>query len=67
VFLHCANQLSAAPVHCTVIEDSVNGVVAGKSAGMKVVVIPYPEDYNNPKFAIADHKLRDLNEFINLF
>jgi HAD superfamily hydrolase (TIGR01509 family) len=37
VFLHAANALDVDPTDCIVIEDSNNGVVAGKRAGMKVI------------------------------
>lgn len=36
VFLYAANQLGVAPERCAVIEDSVNGVLAGVAAGMDV-------------------------------
>lgn len=36
VFLFAADQLGVAPERCAVIEDSVNGVLAGLAAGMKV-------------------------------
>jgi HAD superfamily hydrolase (TIGR01509 family) len=37
LFLHAAQQLGVDPKDCIVIEDSVNGVLAGKAAGMRVV------------------------------
>jgi len=37
LFLHAASALSAKPVDCVVVEDSVNGVLAGKRAGMQVI------------------------------
>lgn len=37
LFLHAASQLSALPKDCVVVEDSANGVLAGKRAGMQVV------------------------------
>jgi len=36
LFLHTAGALGVAPAHCLVIEDSVNGVVAARAAGMDV-------------------------------
>ncbi len=63
VFLDCASQLNVLPSNCLVIEDSVNGVIAGKAAQMKVVVIPEYENKFNPKFSIADYQLNSLNDF----
>lgn len=37
LFLHAAKQLDAHPTNCIVIEDSANGVMAGKRAGMRVI------------------------------
>jgi HAD superfamily hydrolase (TIGR01509 family) len=36
VFLHAAARLGARPVRCAVVEDTVNGVLAGCAAGMTV-------------------------------
>jgi HAD superfamily hydrolase (TIGR01509 family) len=36
LFLHAAREMGASPGRCLVIEDSVPGVMAGVSAGMKV-------------------------------
>jgi mannitol-1-/sugar-/sorbitol-6-/2-deoxyglucose-6-phosphatase len=62
VFLNCAAALGVKPERCLVIEDSVNGVVSAKAARMKVIAIPDPADFHNPKFALADLKLASLNE-----
>jgi sugar-phosphatase len=62
VFLKCAEQLEANPLHCLVLEDSVNGLIAGKAARMKVIVVPEENQFHNPKFALADKILRSLEE-----
>jgi HAD superfamily hydrolase (TIGR01509 family) len=36
LFLHAAVALDVQPAQCLVIEDSINGVIAGKAAGMRV-------------------------------
>lgn len=36
IFLYAAARLGAAPARCLVIEDSANGVAAGRAAGMTV-------------------------------
>lgn len=37
IFLYTAGKLGADPARCLVVEDSVNGVIAGRAAGMTVV------------------------------
>jgi len=37
LFLHAANELNALPANSVVVEDSANGVTAGKRAGMQVI------------------------------
>ena len=65
VFLNCAQQMSISPNHCLVIEDSVNGIIAGKAAQMRVLAIPEEINKNNPKFAIADYIGESLFDLIN--
>jgi sugar-phosphatase len=67
VFLKCAQDLEVTPENCLVIEDSVNGVISAKAAQMKVVAIPDHEHKNDPRFAIADHRLNSLHDLIKLF
>ena len=40
VYLEAARRLGVAPAACLVVEDSYNGVRAGKAAGMFVVLVP---------------------------
>ncbi len=40
VYLEAARRLGVAPDRCLVIEDSGNGVFAGRAAGMRVVLVP---------------------------
>ena len=63
VFLHCAAELGSKIVDCLVLEDSVNGMIAGKAARMKVVVVPDEMHFNDPRFSLADIKLHSLEEF----
>lgn len=37
LFLHAAKECGFAPKQCVVVEDSVNGVLAGKAAGMYTI------------------------------
>jgi sugar-phosphatase len=63
VFIHCAQLLGAKPNECVVLEDSVNGVIAGKAARMKVIAVPDELHFNDPRFSIADAKLSTLEHF----
>lgn len=62
VYLTTANKLQVAPQNCLALEDSLNGVLAAKSAQMKCIAIPEPLQRDNPKFAIADTILDSLEE-----
>ncbi len=66
VFIDCAKQLQILPANCLVIEDSVNGAIAGKAAQMRVAVIPDDENRHNPKFAIADYQLNSLLSLVKI-
>ena len=65
VFILAAQSLKIDPQNCIVIEDSVNGVKAGKAAGMTVVAVPnaFTETFN---FSEADYILKSLDEFSSL-
>lgn len=66
VFLNCAANLGIKPNACLVIEDSINGIIAGKAAQMKVVAIPEEINKNNSKFAIADFTVDSLLDIMPL-
>jgi mannitol-1-/sugar-/sorbitol-6-/2-deoxyglucose-6-phosphatase len=63
VFLHCAQELGSRPNQCLVLEDSVNGMIAGKAARMKVIVVPDELHFDDPRFSVADGKLKTLANF----
>lgn len=60
IFIHAAHKLNTASHQCVVLEDSINGVVAGKAARMFCVAVPEHISYNDPRFAIADAKIPSL-------
>jgi len=62
VYLTTARKLGVAPAECLAIEDSPNGVLAAKAAGMKCVAIPEPVLRNHPDLARTDAVLRSLTE-----
>jgi len=62
IFIKTAKKLGVHANECLVIEDSFNGVLAAKSAMMKVVAIPDEESRNEVRFVIADYKLDDLEQ-----
>lgn len=66
VFIRAADQLQVRAEQCIVIEDSFNGLLAAKAARMKCAVVPWPEEFENPKLAIADWKWRTLEEATQL-
>lgn len=62
VFLRTAAKLGVAPVDCVVLEDSLNGVIAGKAARMRVIAVPDRAAIADVRFAIADVRLSSLRE-----
>lgn len=62
VFLTTAKALNIAPQDCIVFEDSYNGVLAAKAAGMWCVAVPAPEHLPQERFGIADWKWKSLYE-----
>ncbi|MCR4327968.1 MAG: HAD family phosphatase [Patescibacteria group bacterium] len=72
VFLHVARIMNIEPEACLVFEDSLMGVKAAKSAGMKCIVCPDSfSNLDHKLFAGADKIVSSLNdvdlEMINEF
>lgn len=62
VYLKCAEKLKSDPANCIVIEDSLNGLIAGKAAGMKTIAVPEKINYQSEVFSIADLKISSLKK-----
>src|SRR3989344_5582529 len=61
IFLRTAQKLGFEPTESVVIEDSLNGIKAGKEAGM--VVIAHKAHHNRDiDFSLADFIVEDLRE-----
>jgi len=62
IYLHTAKQLGKRPEQCIVIEDSMNGVTAAKSAGMKCIGLR--NGFNNHQdLSQADVVIKTFSEF----
>ena len=64
VYLETARRLNVNPETCVCVEDSSNGILAGKAAGMKVT--PVPDMRFDPNYEVirkADVVLGSLEEF----
>ncbi|MCT8525889.1 hexitol phosphatase HxpB [Glaesserella parasuis] len=62
VYLHAAKQLGVPTSACFAVEDSVLGMISGKAASMKTVVIPEKSEWDDPRWALADYKLVSMSE-----
>ncbi len=60
VYLTAARRLGLPAAECLAIEDSPNGVLAAKSAGMRCVAVPDPLLAADPRFSAADLVLGSL-------
>lgn len=69
VYLEAARQINVVPDKCIVFEDVVQGIMAGKNAGMTVVGV-YDEaskDTTDEKLRIADYYIETIEDFIEKF
>jgi len=61
IYTKACRSLNLPPENCIVLEDSQNGVIAGKDAGSTVIAIP--SDYSRHQdFSRADFIVKDLFE-----
>lgn len=71
IFLKAAKRLKAKPSACIVIEDSKNGVLAAKAAGMKCVGFKNPnsgnQDLQKADLIINDYDSLNVNTLRTLF
>ena len=65
IYLTAAGKLGVDPALCLAIEDSPNGVLAAKDAGMRCIALPDKSVADDPRIGRADAvvtKLTDIND-----
>jgi HAD superfamily hydrolase (TIGR01509 family) len=65
VFLAVAERHGVAPAACLVVEDSRNGLLAAKAAGMRCTVVPCAHT-RHQEFGEADHRIAALTDLLAL-
>jgi beta-phosphoglucomutase-like phosphatase (HAD superfamily) len=64
IYLETASRLGFEPGQCVCLEDSGNGILSGKRAGMKVIAVPDPQSLPQADIlAQADLVLDSLADF----
>jgi len=64
VYIKVAAHLAVPTQRCLVIEDSLNGIIAGLAAQMKVCCIPEKTHFPNPKLTVAHFQFTDLHQLL---
>lgn len=62
VYLAAAGALGVPAERCLAVEDSVTGLISARAASMQTVAIPDADRWQDPRFSIAHHRLRSLEE-----
>lgn len=67
IYLAAAKELNVVPQHCLVFEDIINGIQAGKRAGMRVCAVEdaYSEAQREEKKKLADYYIEDYYGIFN--
>ena len=63
VYLRAASVLGVAPSSCLAVEDSINGVLSARAAGMRCVVVPDADTATDPRIELAALRLTSLRDF----
>lgn len=70
IYLETARRLEVSPEECVAIEDSINGIVSAKEAGMHCIAVPdpriAPEDYPQADIfrkSVSEIHLEDIKSF----
>ena len=70
IYLETARRLGVNPGECVAIEDSINGIVSAKEAGMRCIAVPDPriakEDYPQADIfrkSVSEIRLEDIKSF----
>jgi sugar-phosphatase len=62
VYLSAARRLELSPTLCLAVEDSPNGVLAARAAGMRCIAVPDRFLADDPRYGEADLVLRSLGD-----
>lgn len=67
VYLKAAEKIQVEPEHCLVFEDIVQGILAGKNAGMRVCAVADESSQNQvqEKRRLADYYIETYEELLN--
>ncbi len=63
VYLTTARRLGVPPGSCVALEDSPNGILSAKAAGMYCIAVPDPYLADDPRMGLADLRLESLEDF----
>ena len=70
IYLETARRLGVSPEECVAIEDSINGIVSAKEAGMRCIAVPDPriatEDYPKADIfrkSVSEISIEDIKSF----